>query len=325
MSWGKGASHHCEPIYGFPQAQRYFEERGPVRSKRWTAGQRPLVSSTETWFRIDKENDDTYDLMLYDKKMIRYLRPQHNGSFTVLINYYGWKNKMNEFLRQMHKSTHHGYPGYVTTAGNSVMVPLTHDSSTYDKGSALSDWAAKLVFNKDGKLIVEESAHRTIYRYKSNATDRAKRKAVRENLAGLIDLLTLRLDTFHADSILTQGRSYAFGGMDSSFKTVELRTAVENASAGMQMPEEILDDLLPFAQEVYSVSLSRRVYNDEEETQHLAHGWNAETSGNIFDPQPKEVFRKALEGALIRAGRLDGASEKVALPLFMEKLPNKWY
>lgn len=317
MGWGKGYAHHCERIHGYPEAKRYFETRKAVRSKRWTADERPLVSSTEIWFKTKRgPNDDYYDLCLYRQSVVRYFRPEEDGSYRVLLANTGYR-RTGDFLGVNEWGW--WYKQWRTTCGKEVMIPLSTDLQGKNGDSNVpANWSADLWFDKSGLLILEKSDHRPVYTRKSGSEDKAARKQVLSALENVLTVLMLRLPTFHADSAVCRQRGEAFGGHREHYLCYE---DVSHILAGAPIDDGILTVLLPFAQEVYNVALSKQVVKSGE---YNGPYWG-EVPGKVFPSIPEESFRRALRNALIRHSGLAKQSVNVPLPQFPEKLPRRYF
>lgn len=317
MSWGKGNAYHCSRVRGYPEAVRHFDQRGPVKSKRWQNHERPLISTTEVWYKNVKGlgPDDYYELVYgRDTPVIRYFKPEENGDYRVWLALAGWgsRNAWN-FLDI------HGWgwnKRYDTTCEQKVMTPL-HSVAKEAYQGIPAGWHSCLTFNKSGLLILEKSNHRPAYTRKSSAGDKEARSGARRALDTTLDLLVLRTPSFHASAEVSSRMGRAFGGL-STWSFRHLEEAVAGAVATGEVDDELLEILLPFAQQVYNVSLSKVWYTAER----------SYVSGNDLVLMPEvasEKFRKALQGALLRHSGLMKPHENVELPKFLTELPKKWF
>lgn len=318
--------YSCELIHGYPKAQRYFEERKPVRSKRWAVNQRPLYTSRYKCYSIERwEDGDYYDMVLYGAAMARYYRPDPDtGEYTVLLRGRGSHTSWAYLHHACGFAT--WYMPLKTTAEEEVLVPLNTRPDRY-KGEAQvpAGWSAKLVFDKKDRLIVEKSDHIPVHVSRSTPEEKAIRAATLAKLEGFLDLMMLRLPSFHERSLVSIGRHHVFG---SGFKTHRYRedprvncmvAEIKSLAAGGEVSESTLPALLEFAEEHYNTMLSKSVPHYE-----IPRGWG-DTSGAHLPAITPARFRESLKAALVRRSPLSYRTGVKELPKFPKRLPRKYF
>lgn len=320
MSWGKTGVWNCAKLYSYPQAQRHFESRGAVRSKRWQANERPLVGTREKWFKLVKEND-YYDLVLYKTPLVRYFKPEDNGDHMVWLRG-EYHNKTWQFLRQMSWGCWYS-EGLPTVGGQRVVVPLVTQVKE-PHGLVPVDWSATLVFNSDDKLILEKSDHRPIAVAHSSTEDKEARKKLTAAVKGILDLMVVRLPTFHAEASIGRQRGWAFGGLGDKAAARKVgETIREVVQLGEELTDEGLHNLLPYCQDVYNTALSKRL--EMKEDVRITHYRDSPIIPEHVKPIEPEAFRAALKRSLLRYSGLAKQTGRRVLPKFVDKLPRKYF
>lgn len=332
MPWGKGNPRWCAQIFGYPQAVRHFARRGPVKSIRWQKNERPLVGTTENWFKVVQgPNEDYYDLFcLNDTPTIRYWRPEEDGRHTVWLSERRYGYHSANFLSRM---GWHWHTDYKCVGGGTVRVPLNPHVEE-SEGLVPAGWSAVLTFNKDDELILSQSDHRTIYLRKSDTEDKAVRKRVLGAMQSTLDVLMLHLPTFHADSRYGYQRGKTFGGFQQDGTREEVAKHIQDLAGGAPLTDDILKALLPYCQEVYNVSLSKRLYAESHEDPTVLppaqpgapqSRWMHDIPAHMCAPVPEATYHRSLRSALLRHSGLMRQHGNVALPKFAASLPKRYF
>lgn len=321
MPWGRTTATHCERIHGYPHAQRHFHSRGPVRSIRWKPDERPLLGTAEKWFKnVEGPNEDYYDLVCGNTTVLRLFRPEPNGEYRVWVRSDNSRMCWN-FLYYMGYAWH---AEHHTVGGGKVKIPYSYDVD-HPYNSIPKDWSACLTYDKGGRVILEKSDHRPYYTRKSSKRDKAERKEVLKSLEHIVDLMTIRMPHFHEHGQYHFRRGQAFGGhLREAGDTTSVFHTIERLRDGNKPDDDTVEALLPFCQEVYNVSLSKRIFNSEEEHKKVGSRYS-DAAARGFAPVTDAAFRKALRGALIRHSSLKKQTENVELPKFPADLPRRFF
>lgn len=320
--WGSYSIRSCASIGSFKKARNYFEGKKPVKSKRWQANERPLRSSRETWYKMVRGGDeDYYDLVLFNTPRIRYYKPNEIGEEVVLLR--------NDIDRSTWMWLYlHGWGTWSekkkTVGGEQVLAPLGVEDIYKPHGQVPPEWSARLVFT-DGKLVLEKSDHRPIYKRKSSKEDKESRAKFRTEIDMLVELMTLRIDSLHENAQISWSRGRAFSQFDRAANKSRWGLAQALRTAGTELTDNIAEHLFPFVQELYNVSLSKRYYNDK-----VSKHWNESFSSDAFNTEgvkklTVEQFAHTLRGALIHLSGKDRRTEKVALPKFPLEIPRRYF
>ena len=318
-----GSIMSCASLHSYSQAKRHFENRGPVRSHRWAMEERPLSGTREQWYRVVQGGmDDYFDMVLYQTPMVRYYKPDDDGSHTVLLC--GDNHTLSwQFLDNA------GWPtwrrGIETARGVRVIIPL-NTNVRQPHGIVPEGWSAKLRFNSDGCLIFGESDHRPVFVPRASAEDRERRKAAKEILAPIIDAMMFLIPQLHENSVVNRSMARAFGGMENKWAAHRAGTLINKTiRGGGELPEELAEHLQPYAQELYNVALSKHVEAEGGEEAERTRQYRGDLPGKEFPHLSEERFRTALLASMIREAGLNTARKMVPLPKFQtQQLPRNF-
>ena len=341
MAWGKTAAEHCLRLHSYPQAQRYFEQRKRVRSNRWKDDERPLISSTETWYKLVRGGaEDYYDLVCWDKPVVRYFKPLENGDCRVLV-------RAGVYRQEQYFLFYQGFiRGFETLDGRTVRVPLSYRVNTEFK-SVPKDWSASLWFNKENKLIVDRSEHRDLAVPVSSAEDKERRKNFRKYLRRYIELIALRIPEYHANCQISKQCTWIFSGANDMdpLAVSEARNALRISEDQLQMGEDVTEEVLQawidYGQVFYNVLISREVSKLWRE-KHSSGYWPTSVAGVSYagtsystsltnmpseyrpDPIPMDMFNKKLVEAMVHLGNQKKQTGMEPVEHFPEKMPKRY-
>lgn len=304
MSFGN-ATHKLESIPSFKKAEQFFRDTRKPRTKRWAENTRPLYKTSATHYSIVKMDDNTYDLVHYTTSLVRYFRPDADGTHKVWLRGYD-SSTSKGFLRA------HGWDGRHHSDNGAVYIPLNpytehSHNRIFDAHLGIPDgWSARLVFDGHGFLDTARSAHRNIYRRVSSDMDVEKRAQFRQNIAPLLDAMMYRIPLFHdAVSVKTVGYSSRKFTRAIPHKFITPLRAVQTYA--------VLPDWMPSEEFVSAFTAFAEYY--------YAHRLPSGAS----EPLDATTFRKDLCTTLIQAMDLDTTSKKVPLEQFPSTLPWKYY
>ena len=325
MSWGRTHPKHCTQIVSYQRAQRYFEERKRVRSERWKENERPLISSTETWFKAVRGGaEDWYDLTCWDQPAIRYFRPLENGDYRVLLCHRTWRNGWlflyyNKWWR-----------AYDTSVGTTVRVPM-NPMTDNAFNSVPECWSASLWFNREDKLILELSEHRNIGVRVGTKEDKEQRKKFKKKMARIIDLLVLRVPYFHENCRVTSRAARPFRGAQQfnpheywAVKNAMLDEGVTPGEHELRDEERVIETVVPYGQLLYNALMSKRIAKEDPYALSSAMASLAQHKFYQDSPIEPQRFAQALEQGFVRLAQLDTQSGIKTLPQFPTELPSRY-
>lgn len=309
----------------------YFSRPVPPRSKLWKVmpdNARPLKRTAYTHYGIHKRNDDQAIVYrLYSTNVATIYPPNADGNTlyefcyhqSPLTNTFIWTNTLS-------------YDRLTTTEGKGVLVPRVHSDAPY--GQPLPP-TAKLMMDKDGRLIVDQSWHADIATRVSTTEDKAKRKELAKQLDGFMMLIGLRIDqyrtncTLHADF----GRPFASEYQQpSSIRNAPDSREMEDYAEDMSKildNHDLLEQLVEMGQGVFDILASTRAYGDGLLGYWAPHKMAAEelTAAKhvIIKAVNTEDFLKAYRSRLQKlVGIKEGSGFKIH-GQFRESIPRKWY
>jgi hypothetical protein len=307
MAWSSGAIRSIPYVRSYEDAHKLFEKTAKPRGKDWTdTAERPLYNARSHHYRLVQRWDgDAYDVVLYATPMARYFRPEDDGKRVVCYDGHDGKTASNDFRWQVLGI---GWlPKYTTTEGVEVCVPVGGGHGVRWDGR---DWAAKLVFNKAGKLLVEESDHCQMYQRISNEDDKERRKALKERIANVVLLTMMRLPEIRRSAEYDQTAARPFKGAQDNWRTSDAVKAIvrDPETATPQQYEAFFQ----MAQKVFDVRISKRAYAK-------ADSWHAsdEETQQAIESVTDTEFKQLLERAMLAEVNADRRSGKVYLPKFM--------
>jgi hypothetical protein len=311
----------------------YISRPVPPRSKLWKAmpdNARPLQRTAYTHYGIHKRNEDQAIIYrLYDTNVATIYPPNKDGNTLVECRYYD-SPLTNNFIWS--QGLH--YYRLNTTEGKEVCVPYVHSDAPYGDPKPAT---AKLMMDKDGKLIVSQSWHADIATRVSTTEDKAKRKELAKQLDGFMMLIGLRIDQYRTNCTLDRdyGRPFAMEyRQPESIKNV--RDFVNGADAkeiykigDVLNDAGTVDELVEMGQGVFDILASKRAYdggllNYYSRTRQTAEELQAANHA-IIRGVSTEDFLKSYRS---RLQKLVGIKEGTGFKIhgqFRESIPRKWY
>lgn len=317
------AIHSCTNLHGYPQALRHFLENKAPRGKKWLDNERALYNQRSHHYRmvasetlIDNE-PEWFDMVLYRTPMARFFRPVDGVSQVYLRGFdstASWS-----FLWRV--CGYHPIKAMVDLNGNYIVAPFSINTGvehTADNGVVIpSDWSVVLRL-RDGKVDTAISAHRPVFKKVTSDDDKANRAHFRKQIEMLMDMMVLRIPSFHGESIVSSYLARPFSA--ANFKQHIAREAVQAFRLGTQDDADF-NAITSFAQAVYDKALSHRVSNSDSYHEWLT--W-AGASGAKYSPLDATSFRAALSRALMKTATLDRKLGRLKLPQFPDSLPNEY-
>ena len=311
----------------------YFSRPVPPRSKKWAAmpdNARPLQRTAYTHYGIHKRNDDQAIVYrLYETNVATIYPPNADGNTLVECCYYD-SPLTNNFMW----TNNIGYYRLTTTEGNEVCVPYVHSDAPYGQPKPSS---AKLMMDKSGRLIVDQSWHADIATRVSTTEDKAKRKELAKQLDGFMMLIGLRIEQYRTNCTLDRdfGRPFAMEyRQPESIKN--MRGFINGADAkdihkigDVLNDSETIDELVEMGQGVFDILASKRAY---DEGLFVYYSIRSKPVEEVRQAQTKIVMGVNTEDFLksyrSRLQKLVGIKEGSGFKIhgqFRESIPRKWY
>ena len=311
----------------------YFSRPVPPRSKLWKEmpdNARPLRRTAYTHYGIHKRSEDQAIVYrLYQTNVCTIYPPNADGNTLYEFCYYD-SPLTNNFVWQQGLN----YYRLTTTEGKEVCVPYVHADAPYGKQVAPT---AKLMMDKQGKLIVSQSWHADIATRVSTTEDKAKRKELAKQLDGFMMLIGLRIEQYRANCTLDAdfGRPFAMEyRQPDSIKNV--RDFVNGADANdIENIGDVLndagtvDELVEMGQGVFDILASKRAYDNNLLQYWRTRGQATETieaaKHALIMKVSTEDFLKSYRSRLQKlVGIKEGSGFKIH-GQFRESIPRKWY
>ncbi len=309
----------------------YISRPVPPRSKLWKEmpdNARPLQRTAYTHYGIHKRNDDQAIVYrLYQTNVCTIYPPNADGNTLYEYRYYD-SPLTNNFIW----TNNIGYYRVHTTEGKEVYVPYVHADAPYGKQVAPT---AKLMMDKQGKLIVSQSWHADIATRVSTTEDKAKRKELAKQLDGFMMLIGLRIEQYRANCTLDSKYGAPFMGeyeQPSSIRNApdprELEDYAEDMSKILDN-HDLLEQLVDMGQGVFDILASTRAYDDGL-LGYYAHRNRAiekiqEDKQLVIRAVNTEDFLKSYRSRLQKlVGIKEGSGFKIH-GQFRESIPRKWY
>jgi len=306
----------------------YFSRPVPPRSKKWAAmpdNARPLQRTAYTHYGIHKRNEDQAIVYrLYETNVATIYPPNAEGNTLVECRYYDspltnnfiWTNNLNYYRLN-------------TTEGKEVCVPYVHSDAPYGDPKPVT---AKLMMDKAGRLIVDQSWHADIATRVSTTEDKAKRKELAKQLDGFVMLIGLRIEQYRTNCTLdaNYGRPFSQGYQQPDSIRMCTVDADELADIDKALNDpNVIDNLVEMGQGVFDILASKRAYENNLLQYWRTRGQATETieaaKHAIIMGVSTEDFLKSYRS---RLQKLVGIKEGTGFKIwgqFREKLPRKWY
>lgn len=226
------------------------------------------------------------------------------------------------------------YGSLLTTEDKHIRVPEVQTQYYgIGKGYGLS---ATLVFDKDDRLIVDESWHAPIYTKAMSEGDKLQRKRIVKQLDTLFTLATFRLADFKANAEITNDHGAPFSNGSGNYYNPSPTEVLKDYIAQQRYSTDILHKgefiklAMEAGQHIFDVLASKRCYAAGcitaawARTQHpqIAAAHSAECD-EIIEAVTPEDFVKSFKSAILRMFNLTGSARK-DWGQFRESLPRKW-
>jgi hypothetical protein len=318
----------------YEQALKHYNSRPvPPRSKKWKAmpdNARPLKRTGDTQKGIHMCEDGTIYYRLYDTNIMT-LHPRHPDGSALIEMRYCNSPTTNKFMSDFGL----WYGSLLTTEDKHVRVPDVQ--TRYDgigKGYGLS---ATLVFDKDDRLIVNESWHAPIYTYGISQDDKLQRKHIVKQLDTLFTLTMFRLADFKANAEITNDLGAPFSNGSGNYYNPSPTEVLKDYIAQQRYSTDILHEgefiklAMDAGQHIFDVLASKRCYAagcitaSWERIKYPERAASLDGKRNeIIEAVTPEDYVKSFKSAILRMFNLTGSARK-DWGQFRESLPTKWY
>lgn len=315
----------------YEDALRQYNSRPvPPRSKTWKAmpdNARPLKRTSESQKGIHMREDGAIYYRLYETNIMT-LHPRHADGSALIEMRYCNSNTTNNFMQDF--GLWYGYQA--TTEGKNVYVPAVQARYS-GRGYGLS---ATLVFNRDNKLIVNESWHAPIYTKVMSQDDKKQRKHITQQLDTLFTLVMFRLADFKANATINHDYGAPFSSGSGSYyhpspvEALKNYTAEQRRNIDILHNEEFINLAMNAGQHIFDVLASKRCYAagcitnawDRTKRPELAARFDAERDEIVRAVTPED-YVKSFKSSILRMFNLTGSARK-DWGQFRESLPRKW-
>ena len=312
-------------VHKYEDADRFFNKITPVRSAKWDEDQRPLGRRTAWHYRLERGQDAAYyDVCLYHTKMIRYVKPDQHGYREVYIRGHDSQTS-RQFISHNVRQAYGGHGArFNDTEGVLRYVPF----SPRFRYTESSPFSAHLVFDPNGKLIVERSSHVPVHRRVVTPEQSAARAQLRAQLKTISMLAVLRMDTYRANAEWQEVGAYR----ETLAKRViaDLKHAVHRFGHDLNDPDFVQTILEDLGQKVFDNLYSQHLTKND-----LIVGNRRSINGQQLRDSPialatnitPKQFTPALERAVMEVFDLKRQDGSEALPLFLpaSDMPKKFF
>lgn len=309
----------------------YISRPVPPRSKLWKAmpdNARPLQRTAYTHYGIHRRTEDNAIIYrLYETNVATIYPPNAEGNTLVECRYYD-SPLTNNFIWS--QGLH--YYRLNTTEGKEVCVPYVHSDAPYGDPKPAT---AKLMMDKAGRLIVDQSWHADIATRVSTTEDKNKRKELAKQLDGFMMLIGLRIEQYRTNCTLDSKYGAPFMGSYDQPPSIrdapesrDLEDYVEDMSKILDN-HDLLELLVDMGQGVFDILASTRAYDESLLRYYYQRSISAEelqaAKHAIIMGVSTEDFLKSYRS---RLQKLVGIKEGTGFKIhgqFRESIPRKWY
>ena len=298
-------------VHSYGDAEKVFNQRGAVRSKRWAEHERPLYK-TYYHYRVAKY-DNHFNIILYNTVMARYYAPtmidgkQHERRLFMGDNSVTSKDFMLYVLGK------NSWRRVENSQLGEVVAPVYNRSFMYDGGTSFS---ADFMY-VEGVLDTTKSSHTPHYRMVSGNEDKTARAEILKKFDNYLMLVQMRLPEFTAEATLSDrlGRPWAGG----AFSEWDARKCIEKIADDSATSDDI-HDFFEMCQDAFNVLASKRAYKQKDFT--LQPRWHTpSTPIDGIEKLEKQItadeVRKAVSSRILKALDLDKKSIKQTIPQFV--------
>ena len=297
-------------VHSYADAEKVFNQRGAVRSKRWAEHERPLYK-TYYHYRVAKY-DNHFDIILYSTVMARYYVPTLVDSRVHERRLYMGDNSITSKDFMHYVLGKNSWKRVENSQLGEVIAPVYNKSFMYDNDTPFS---ADFMY-VDGVLDTTKSSHTPHHRMVSGNEDKVARAEVLKKFDNYLMLVQMRLPEFTAEATLSDrlGRPWA-GGSVSEYDSRKCVGKIADDSA----TSDDIHEFFEMCQDAFNVLASKRAYKQKDFT--LRPVWQSTAPIDGIDKLEKQItadeVRKAVSTRILKALDLDKKSIKQTIPQFV--------
>ena len=298
-------------VHSYADAEKVFNQRGAVRSKRWAEHERPLYK-TYYHYRVAKY-DNHFDIILYSTVMARYYVPTLVDSRVHERRLYMGDNSITSKDFMHYVLGKNSWKRVENSQLGEVIAPVYNKSFMYDNDTPFS---ADFMY-VDGVLDTTKSSHTPHHRMVSGNEDKVARAEVLKKFDNYLMLVQMRLPEFTAEATLSDrlGRPWA-GGSVSEYDSRKCVGKIADDSA----TSDDIHEFFEMCQDAFNVLASKRAYKQKDFT--LQSRWHTpSTPIDGIEKLEKQItadeVRKAVSSRILKALDLCKKSIKQTIPQFV--------
>jgi hypothetical protein len=294
-------------VHSYADAEKVFNQRGAVRSKKWAEHERPLYK-TYYHYRVAKY-DNHFDIILYSTVMARYYVPTlvdskvHERRLYMGDNSITSKDFMHYVLgvSRVHE--------LMMPDGKRIVAPIYHKSSLHHDGNSFSADYRYV----DGVLDTDNSVHTRHFRKVSSKEDREHRARIVKVFEPYILLAQMRMPEFHNNSEV----DYRAGRPFSGASELQFKQSVIDMAQG-STDQTAINHFFEMCQSAYEVLISKRAYAQSNfDMGSSYHKRPADSIDKIEKQITPSEFRTAIIGRINRMTGANDRTESVEIPQFV--------
>ena len=297
-------------VHSYADAEKVFNQRGAVRSKRWAEHERPLYK-TYYHYRVAKY-DNHFDIILYSTVMARYYVPTLVDSRVHERRLYMGDNSITSKDFMHYVLGKNSWKRVENSQLGEVIAPVYNKSFMYDNDTPFS---ADFMY-VDGVLDTTKSSHTPHHRMVSGNEDKTARAEILKKFDNYLMLVQMRLPEFTAEATVSAslGRPWAGG----AFNEWNARKCIEKIADDSATSDDI-HEFFEMCQDAFNVLASKRAYKQKDFT--LRPVWQSTAPIDGIEKLDKQVtadeVRKAVSTRILKALDLDKKSIKQTIPQFV--------
>jgi len=336
------STHNIASIPSYEVADAHFKKtKSPPRSTKWMSHQRPLRNVTAPYLRLESHTTADglryYDVVLYQTPMLRYFQPNAQGERAVHMQWH-YSQSSSKFMWR-----HGWHSGMTMTAddGEQFELPISNQWRLADELWG-DNMTVRLLIDANGRVIKSKSAYIPAFRRTSSATMKARRKAVKEKLSVMLDILEMQHQDILNEVVvdIERGAPFSYRDRDFSYKNLA-QEAMISMTHDREPTEDEMTGLVHHIRNLggeaaMSIANHRLDKVCIDRTQYWRDRYTRSdyvNGGTLHDqpedlreritPSHKDVKDRVL-GDLMKLCHINEADMREPYPLF-GKLPKTWY
>jgi len=290
----------------YEEAEKQFNKRGAVRSKKWAENERPIYK-TYHHYRVVK-HAEYYDLILYRTVMARYFKPETiDGKLHERCLYMGDQSITSRDFMHHVLGVSQGMRE-ILADDKIVIAPIYHRASLHHDGEPFS---ADYLY-VDGTLDTTKSMHTRHFRKVSSKDDRANRAEMVKRFEPYIMMAQMRMPESHANAEVTRNTGTPFSGGSERRYQDSICEMAEGST-----DQIAINHFFELCQNAYDVLASKRAYKQGNFSLGNYQNRNVDPIDKLEKQITPSEFRTAIVGRINRLTGGDQRSEVVEIPQFV--------